>query len=243
MSKIFEALDNARNQAWRLNATGAVAAPPPVAAVSARQSVLVMVTRVGMQPEMVRLRQHLDALLPGDGHRVIQFIGSRKGEGTSTVVREFASVSATRFDQRVLLLETGRRAHGQGPSEVGADGAPAGVVPSRAGGATFASAPLPQEFTTTSHATDARGAAAGRERLRKAYDLVVIDSPPATTSPEGLAVCGQVDGVVLVLAAEETRWPVAQHAKESIERSGGRVVGIVFNKRRYHIPDYIYSRL
>jgi protein-tyrosine kinase len=36
---------------------------------------------------------------------------------------------------------------------------------------------------------------------------------------------------------------VAQRAKESIERSGGRVVGIVFNKRQYHIPDFIYKRL
>jgi Mrp family chromosome partitioning ATPase len=56
-------------------------------------------------------------------------------------------------------------------------------------------------------------------------------------------VSRQVDGVVLVLAAEDTRWPVAERVKESIERSGGRVLGIVLNKRRYHIPPCIYRRL
>jgi Mrp family chromosome partitioning ATPase len=243
MSKIFEALGNAREHPGLRNVRGEVAASRPVAAAHAGFSIPAVLSRVGMEEEMVRLHQHLDALLPEDAHRVIQFIGSREGEGTSTVVREFASVSATRFDQRVLLLEMNRHAHAQGPSEVGPDGAPAGVAPSRVGGATFSIAALPHEFTAASHTTDAQGPAAAWARLRQAYDLVVIDSPPATTSPEGLAVCGQVDGVVLVVAAEETRWPVAQRAKESIERSGGRVLGIVFNKRQYYIPDFVYKRL
>jgi len=49
--------------------------------------------------------------------------------------------------------------------------------------------------------------------------------------------------VVLVLAAEETRWPVAERVKDNIERSGGRVLGIALNKRRYHIPAFVYQRL
>ncbi len=242
MSRIFDALDHARDQGGWRNVRGESAAPLPVAASRAGASMPAALSRVGMEQEMVRLRQHLVALFPDKARRVIQFIGSREGEGTSTVAREFAGVSATRFGQRVLLLETSRRGPVQGPYEIGADGTPAGVAPSRAGGATFATAPLPQEFTA-SHAADDPGPAAGRERLRQAYDLVVIDSPPATTSPEGLAACGQADGVVLVVAAEETRWPVAQRAKESIERSGGRVIGIALNKRQYYIPDFIYKRL
>jgi Mrp family chromosome partitioning ATPase len=73
--------------------------------------------------------------------------------------------------------------------------------------------------------------------------LILVDAPPATTSPQGLAVCRQVDGVVLVLAAEDTRRPVAERVKQSIERSGGRLLGIVLNKRQYHIPRCVYERL
>jgi hypothetical protein len=31
--------------------------------------------------------------------------------------------------------------------------------------------------------------------------------------------------------------------KQSIERSGGRVLGVVLNKRQCHIPHFIYKRL
>ena len=52
-----------------------------------------------------------------------------------------------------------------------------------------------------------------------------------------------MDGVVLVLEAEKTRWQVADKARESIENHGGKVLGVVLNKRRYYIPDFIYSRI
>ena len=62
-------------------------------------------------------------------------------------------------------------------------------------------------------------------------------------APSGLAVSSQVDGVILVVEAERTRWPVAASVKESIERGGGRLLGVVFNKRRHYIPAFIYRRL
>ena len=226
MSRIFEALDSARGFLEGLDIPGEAAALQPAAA-HAGVSVTGLFSSVSMEEEMVRLHQHLNALLPDHAHRAIQFIGSCEGEGTSTVVHEFARVSAARFGQRVLLLEMDRRA----------------AAASTSGDKTFDVAPLPPEFLAASHTTDSREPAAAWERLRTANDLVLVDSPPATTSPEGLAVCSQVDGVVLVLAAEDTRWPVAERVKQSIERSGGRVLGIVLNKRQYHIPQFIYRRL
>jgi Mrp family chromosome partitioning ATPase len=52
-----------------------------------------------------------------------------------------------------------------------------------------------------------------------------------------------VDGVVLVVEADKTRWPVAQSVKERIIQHGGNVLGMVLNKRRYYIPGFIYNRL
>jgi Mrp family chromosome partitioning ATPase len=239
MSKIFEALENARGNAWPVNDRGLLAARRP-AAVCAALPLPSVVRGVGMEEEMVRLHQQLDAKLASNAHVVIQFIGSRQGEGTSTVAREFARVSAGRFGQRVLLLEIDGRAGAS--STVGLDGVPDDVEPARVGVDSFFVAPLPAALIAASGAADAEAPAAW-ERLRKAYDLTVIDSPPATTSAQGLAVCNLVDGVVLVLAAEETRWPVAERVKDNIERSGGRVLGIALNKRRYHIPAFVYQRL
>jgi protein-tyrosine kinase len=234
MSKILEALDNAQADARAGDVRNEAAAPGP-AALHGGGSGPATLSRVSMDEEMIALRQRLDALLPDHPGRAIEFIGSREGEGTSTVVREFAQVSATRFGQRVLLLEMDRHGSAEGRPGVGSDGAVAG--------GTLDIAPLPPEFLAASHAAASPGPAATWSRLRSAYDLILIDAPPATVSPEGLAVARQVDGVVLVLAAEDTRRPVAERVKQSIERSGGRVLGVVLNKRQYHIPRWMYKRL
>jgi protein-tyrosine kinase len=237
MSKIFEALENARGNRWRVDVhagAAVVALEPAVARTQLPRPA--DFGGVEMGEEMVRLRQQLDAKLPAGGHAVIQFVGSREGEGTSSIAREFARVSAGRFGQRVLLLELAGQPRPL--STVGLDGVPDDVEAARLDG--FFVAPMPASLVAASRAGDAKGP---WERLRRAYDLIVVDSPPATTSTDGLAVCGQADGVVLVVAAEETRWPVAERVKESIERSGGRLLGIALNKRRFHIPPFIYKRL
>jgi len=200
-------------------------------------------SQVNLEEEMIALHQRLDALLPEGPCRALEFIGSRDGEGTSTVIAEFARVSAARFGQRVLLLQLDRpgragRVGGGGPDRSVADAAP---VP--AGSGTLDIAPLPPACLAVAHTGDSPEPAATWARLRSAYDLILVDAPPASTSPQGLGVSRQVDGVVLVIAAEDTRWPVAERVRQSIERSGGRVLGVVLNKRRYHIPRWIYQRL
>ncbi len=56
-------------------------------------------------------------------------------------------------------------------------------------------------------------------------------------------MASKVDGVILVVEAEKTKWRTARHVREQIERVGGNILGIVFNKRRYYIPQSIYKYL
>jgi len=53
----------------------------------------------------IHVYQNLAAVISDSTKKVVQFIGSREGEGTSTVVREFARVSASTFGKLVLLLD------------------------------------------------------------------------------------------------------------------------------------------
>jgi Mrp family chromosome partitioning ATPase len=46
-----------------------------------------------------------------------------------------------------------------------------------------------------------------------------------------------------VIEAGKTRKQVALRAKEDLEQAGGNLLGVVMNKRKYHIPDWIYKRL
>lgn len=79
--------------------------------------------------------------------------------------------------------------------------------------------------------------------LKLNFDLVLIDSLPLSISPDASAIASKVDGVILVLEAEKTKWRTARHVRERMESVGGNILGIVFNKRRYYIPQFIYKYL
>ncbi|MFT3915488.1 MAG: CpsD/CapB family tyrosine-protein kinase [Anaeromyxobacteraceae bacterium] len=77
-------------------------------------------------------------------------------------------------------------------------------------------------------ASAARGARAGvlLEQLRAAYDLVVLDAPPAMSFLDGDRLAGAADGAILVVRAGVTPRPVVKLALEAI---GDRAAGIVLN--------------
>ena len=79
--------------------------------------------------------------------------------------------------------------------------------------------------------------------MKEEADWVLFDGPPVNQLDEGLALSGKVDGVVMVLQAEKTRWEVAQAAKKRLEDSGGKILGVVLNKRKFYIPKWIYKTL
>lgn len=79
--------------------------------------------------------------------------------------------------------------------------------------------------------------------MRDQFDYIIVDAPPAHGFPETLAMASKVDGVILVIESGSTRQQVASKAKQRLESMGGKVLGVVLNKRRYHIPDFIYKRL
>jgi Mrp family chromosome partitioning ATPase len=248
MGKIYEALEHAREASRGLEVLTESGEPVPSALPLSS-----MFPQVNMEEEMVRLHQNLDTLLPQAKKRVVQFIGSREGEGTSTVVREFARVSATRFGQRVLLLDTDRHAvegdplftltpeHHESEAYQGED--LTDLAPYQIANSSLFISAVPLNSGSAWQNGNSPRAEAFWERLRQNFDLVLVDSPPAASSADGLAISSKVDGVIIVVEAERTRWPVAESTRDSIERSGGKILGIVFNKRRYYIPRFIYSRL
>jgi capsular exopolysaccharide synthesis family protein len=81
------------------------------------------------------------------------------------------------------------------------------------------------------------------ESASKSFDYVILDGPPIPNSSESRIISSKVDGVILVLEAGVTRRQVALKAKKEIEAAGGRLLGVVLNKRKYHIPRWVYKIL
>jgi protein-tyrosine kinase len=75
------------------------------------------------------------------------------------------------------------------------------------------------------------------------FDYVILDSPPALIFSEFRVLCSKADGVILVVNSEKTRRQVAVKAKKELEEAGANLLGVVLNKRRYYIPNWVYRML
>jgi capsular exopolysaccharide synthesis family protein len=245
MAKIYEALENAKIEV--LNGSPEILpSRPSVSSSSSKFSELVV-------EKEIRVYQNLAAVISDSTKKVVQFIGSREGEGTSTVIREFARVSATKFGKLVLLLDADRyhptqhlffNIHpGCGWQEVVRDNGSIDKALCQIGGTRLFISPSSQNFASNPQIFNSLLIDVFWKKLKQRFDLILVDSPPATTSTDGLVISSKVDGIVLVVEAEKTRWPVAENVRDRIKRSGGNILGIVLNKRRYYIPDFIYKRL
>ncbi len=245
MSKIYDALEHARKERRLFEEP---LRPPTVSLPVAAGR-----PEIDMEQEMMSLYQMITASLPSVDHPSVLFVGSRSNEGTSTVARQLAKTVSLRLEKNVLLIDLDRSRpdlhiylttkhdkHADGPVD---------------GGDTIASSlrqveesslyvmPLFERTMLTPRTLDSVKGGAFWGPLKERFELIVVDSPPATTFPDGPGIVSQVDGVILVVEAEKTRWQVALAVKEKIIKHGGNILGIVFNKRRYYIPQWLYRRL
>ncbi len=68
-------------------------------------------------------------------------------------------------------------------------------------------------------------------------------APPINSYNDSNTLAAKMDGVIMVVEAENTRWEVAQSAKERIESDKVKILGVVLNRRKMYIPDWAYKLL
>ena len=61
------------------------------------------------------------------------------------------------------------------------------------------------------------------------YDVVIYDTPPPVMVADPLVLAPQVDGVILVVSAENSDYVQSQKAKEALEKVGARILGVILN--------------
>ena len=86
-------------------------------------------------------------------------------------------------------------------------------------------------------------AQASLQAVAGGYDWIVLDGPPALESPDAAPLGAMADGVVIVVRAGRTKRPVLSRSVDLLRRAGGRMLGIVLNRRRLEIPEFIYRRI
>ena len=72
---------------------------------------------------------------------------------------------------------------------------------------------------------------------------MVFDMPAAGRLGFLVRLASLVDGVLLVVEAERVRWEVARRPIEQLTRANVHLLGAVLNKRRQHVPNWLYRTL
>ncbi len=202
------------------------------------------------EEEMQALHRGIEAQLATAAPRVIQFTASRPGEGTSTIVRAYARTLARTDGRSVVIvdandLDPGQHLHFGLSADVGWDDAVATGDPVRRAVAPTAHpnlfvAPLSGRRMAAA-LVDGPGLARVFAALRQEFQAILVDSGPVFR-PGTAALAAVVDGVVLVVEAGKTRWPLAVKARDAIDRRPGPLLGVVLNRRRDHVPRVLRPR-
>ncbi len=195
--------------------------------------------------KMLALYKVVEFKLPSAGSRILQFIGTQQGEGTSTIAREFALAAALRVGKSVLLLDANRFKPSQhkffqiesGPGWLDA------LEHDTEMDSSFHEISKSMLYVAPAFRTDKLQEEIFNSNklyklwttLRQKFAFVVIDTAPLELSSDGLAIAPTVDGVVMVVEAESTKSTAAKKGRDVLERVGANLIGAVLNKSHKYI--------
>lgn len=240
MSNIYEALELASGKKTGAGITPELALQTEV------------IRGVSLSTEMSWLHHQVESLLANSSNKMIQFMGSKRGEGVSTIVREFAKVAVERHGKSVLILDSAyqdptRRININVTCEYGwldllKEGELIDKAFYRVGDSNLYFAPISVQASMLPPVKDLNLASNVWDKLKEKFDLILIDSSSDTNTTESITVSRNVDGVVLIVEAEKTSKKSIKKIRDRVIANGGNIIGVIFNKRKYYIPEYFYKK-
>jgi len=194
----------------------------------------------------------VNAYVVEKGSLVLAIYGSQPGEGTSTVSRELAIALSRSPTNNILLIDgTSGKSNQAGHFDTKfveslwstARGAPIRTVRLTLprGGAVDLAGLLIDDADDAE--VDLRLLPQLFNRLRNVFNVIIVDCPPVLSAAGYVSASALADSCLLVVEADRTRVPVVRRAMEEIEAAGGKLQGVVLNKRKHYIPSWIYRRL
>jgi capsular exopolysaccharide synthesis family protein len=194
-----------------------------------------------MPSEYRAMREKLLVAGSGKPLKSLVFAGCTGGEGSSQVVREFAEVLAS-SGLNVLLVDADR----SGPSRPGPLSSETDLTEAVSrrrslsgtawghGKLTLVQSPL--SAPDKEHLLGSPEFASWLDVQQSAYDYVLLDAPPLLRSADATLMGRLCNGAVIVVQSEVTERDALVQARDQLERSGVKVVGVVLNRVRNPVP-------
>ncbi len=203
--------------------------------------------------ELGILRNSLESRLEQGTKRVLLFTSAMHDEGVTTLAVAYSRLLAMHGHERVLLVELNARRPalgdvlglgvGEGVTHYFGESRPLASLVRHMHEDGFDVLRVGEPDPTKIQIHLEKVFPRLREEALRHYDTVIIDAPPIVLSPETPPIAPLVDGVVLVVLCGRTKRETVQRSINLIEQFNGRVLGVVLNRKRYYIPDFIYRRL
>jgi Mrp family chromosome partitioning ATPase len=189
--------------------------------------------------------------------QAIQFAGSQRGEGVTTILLGFGIFLSELYgsDQVVAVESNFREPAFRKIFRIDSDSGLQGVLLGnarledaivRVRGAGLGLLPADRQ----GGATDVFSREASRvklaevlEDLKSSFRFVLVDSPPIVPFIDGCFLSSAVDGVVFVVESNKTRAEVVDQALKRLKARGANIKGLVLNKRVFHVPNFVYRFL
>ncbi len=206
-----------------------------------------------VEGSLTTLYQNITVLLPQRPCRIIQFISARPDEGTSLLTREFAKLCAFKFHKSVLLVDIAPKRYSQmasfnlavesGWGNLARQGLPLNSSISQVSQSGLYVTSIIGNDDSSPLEADSEEINKCFESLAEEFDYILVDFSPTSTYSDSTIMSRNIDGVILIVEAEKTRWQVAQKLKDKLTAQRANLLGVLLNKRTFPIPDYIYKYL
>jgi capsular exopolysaccharide synthesis family protein len=202
--------------------------------------------------QYAKLRHHIITTCSGKV-RTIAITSAAHGEGTTTVAISFAMSLALDRKLRILLVDANLRkprlhrvirAHQKpGVTEL--------FTASQSFEEVLKKTTIPNVFVITSGAPIAypqqlfEPTNLEEQLLQRTeeFDYVLLDCPPVNPCPEALSLAARSDGAILVVQAGKTHREVVRSAKGQMMGAQVNIFGVILNRRKYFIPQWLYNKL
>jgi Mrp family chromosome partitioning ATPase/uncharacterized protein involved in exopolysaccharide biosynthesis len=206
-----------------------------------------------MDNGLLQILGHLDAGDASGGGRVVAITSSSRGEGKSYLALRLVMALARGGRSRVLLIDADptdrsltrhfRKENQPGLTEAILDGRALAEATAPSGVTGIDLVPAGNPAKRGELGFYRRTLKAQIDAARAAYDLVVVDTSALLDSNEALICCMAADATLLVIEFGSTRRPVIRQACQKLGEVGVSPQGVILNRRRYLVPDWIYRHI
>ena len=199
-----------------------------------------------------KLRRHL---MPNSKHgapKVVMVAATDHGEGGTTTAAVLASTLARSGQTKILLVDANLRTpaldevfdQGQGHKLLGLSDqvlseAPLDQIIYGTDIQNLFFMPCGSAVSSPSYMFDSEPIIGMLSALREKFDFIIFDGSPLRDYSESSFLAGKMDGVILVVEAERTKIEVVKKIRKDLESTGVKILGIVLNKKRNYIPDFL----